>query len=247
MLAFFLVHMSLRKDIHKNCSNCPSYQHGIFCDLEKASLDKVSDTKITNVFKKGQTLFVQDNPPFGLYCISKGNIKVTKTDSNGKESIVRLAKKGDVLGHRSIFTNQFYSATATALEDTVVCFLDKKFIINLVKNEPTVAMKLIERLGKDMGVAEGKISSFHQKSVRERVAEFLLLLKEGHGEIIEDGRTKLNIKLSRDEMASIVGTATETLIRIISELKKDKVIDQESKVIFIKDEEALLEIANTIY
>ena len=236
-----------KRDIPKHCSNCPSLGSGIFCDLEKTGLDNVSANKVTNTFKKGQTLFVQDNPPYGLYCISKGNIKVTKVDDTGKESIVRLATKGDVLGHRSVFTDQYYSATATAMEDTVVCFLDKKYIVGLVQENPSVAMNVIAKLGKEMGAAEDKVASLHQKNVRERLAEFLLLLKEGHGEECSDGRIKLNIKLTREEMASIIGTATETLIRFVSELKSEGLIEQEGKVIYIKDEKGLLEFANTFY
>ena len=101
--------------------------------------------------KKGQTLFVQGNHPFGLYCISSGNIKVTKVGADGKESIVRIATAGDVLSHRSLFTDQFYTATATALEDTKVCFLDKKFIMKVIQEKPSVSMNVIEKLSTDMG------------------------------------------------------------------------------------------------
>ena len=87
------------------CQSCPSKGKGIFCELENNDLDDLSQHKVTNTYKKGQTLFVQGNHPFGLYCINSGNIKVTKTGADGKETIVRVAQGGDVLGHRSLFTN----------------------------------------------------------------------------------------------------------------------------------------------
>ena len=117
--------VSKRANQYGHCKDCPSKDNGIFCELQSISLDEVSKHKVTNTFKKGQTLFVEGTPPFGLYCISKGNIKISKMVIDGKDSIVRIATDGDILGHRSIFTDQYYSATATALEETSVCFISE--------------------------------------------------------------------------------------------------------------------------
>lgn len=117
------------------CEDCPSRGNGVFCGLEGAELSEISQHKVTNLYKKGQTLFVQGNHPFGLYCISSGNIKVTKTGPDGKESIVRIVTGGDVIGHRSLFTEEYYKATATAMEDSRVCFLDKKFIMKVIQEQ----------------------------------------------------------------------------------------------------------------
>ncbi|MBC98580.1 MAG: Crp/Fnr family transcriptional regulator [Halobacteriovoraceae bacterium] len=237
----------ISKKIDNSCENCPSVSKGIFCQLAYDELKEVSDHKVTNVYKKGQTLFVQGNHPFGLYCISTGNIKVTKVGNDGKESIVRIASAGDVLGHRSLFTDQYYTATATALEDTKVCFLDKKFIMKVIQENPSVSMNVIEKLSTDMGAAENKLSSLHQKNVRERLAELLLLLKESHGEEQDDGKTLIKLKLTREEMATMIGTANETLIRFMSEFKEEGLIEQVGKQIFITDEEKLIDWANVSY
>lgn len=235
----------LKKE-QNSCINCGSLSKGVFCSLGKEELQDVSEHKVTNTYKKGQTLFVQGNHPFGIYCISSGNIKVTKVGADGKESIVRIATAGDVLGHRSLFTDQYYSATATALEDTKVCFLDKKFIMKVIQEKPSVSMNIIEKLSTDMGAAENKLSSLHQKNVRERLAELLLLLKESHG-VEENGRTRINLKLTREEMATMIGTANETLIRFISEFKEAGLIEQEGKTIYISNEEDLMDWANLAY
>ena len=229
------------------CQNCPSRGDGIFCNLEDLELEEISQHKVTNTYKKGQTLFVQGNHPFGLYCINEGNIKVTKTGPDGKESIVRIATGGDVLGHRSLFTSDYYSATATALEETKVCFIDKKYILKVLEEKPSVSLNIINKLSRDMGAAESKVSSFHQKNVRERLAELLLLLKESHGTILDNGKYALDIKLTREEMATMIGTANETLIRFISEFKEEGLIEQKGKSIIISDEERLLDWANLNY
>ena len=237
----------MSKKVENSCENCASRSKGVFCELNSSELKDVSEHKVTNVYKKGQTLFVQGNHPFGLYCISSGNIKVTKVGADGKESIVRIATAGDVLGHRSLFTDQFYTATATALEDTKVCFLDKKFIMKVIQEKPSVSMNVIEKLSTDMGAAENKLSSLHKKNVRERLAELFLLLKESHGVTQDDGRTLINLKLTREEMATMIGTANETLIRFISEFKEAGLIEQEGKKIFIANEAELIEWANVPY
>ena len=136
----------MRANKSSHCQNCPSMGSGIFCDLQALPLDDLSRQKVTNIFKKGQTLFVDGNPAYGLYCISQGNIKISKVSNEGKDAIVRIAKAGDILGHRSIFTHQHYAATATAIEETKVCFIDKKYIFKRDQDEPTVAKNIILRL-----------------------------------------------------------------------------------------------------
>jgi CRP-like cAMP-binding protein len=220
---------------------------GIFSECTTDVLDNLSISKITNKYKKGQTLFIQGNHPFGLYCIQSGNIKVTKTGNDGKESIVRIVTGGDVLGQRSLFTDDNYSATATAVEESIVCFFDKKSILKSIEKNPEIALKLIHKLSRDMGNAENKMASFHQKNVRERLAELLLSLKASHGVKGDDGKWQINLKLTREEMATMIGTANETLIRFISEFKDLGLIEQQGKIIHIIDEEELMNFANVDY
>ena len=229
------------------CSNCPSKNQGIFCALEEENLQEVSNHKVSNLYKKGQNLFIQGNHPFGIFCISSGNIKVTQTGPDGKESIVRIVKGGDILGHRSLFTSDFYKATATAMEDSKACFLDKSYIMSVIEKNPSVSLNIIEKLSRDMGAAENKSTVLHQKNVRERLAELLLILKESHGEKLDDNSIRITLKLTREEMATMVGTANETLIRYISEFRNEGLIRQEGKNIIIVNEEKMIEWANLPY
>lgn len=230
-----------------NCETCPSKNDGIFCELNSPELQEVAKHKVNNTFKKGQTLFVQGNHPYGIYCVSTGNIKLTQMGPDGKESIIRIVSGGDVIGHRSLFTEDHYKATATALEDCSVCFIDKKFILKKIQENPSISMHIIEKLSRDMGAAEKKMASFHQKNVRERLAELLLILKESHGEEISPGKWKLNIKLTREEMATMIGTASETLIRFISEFKDAGLLEQDGKTLIISNEEEIIDWAALDY
>jgi CRP-like cAMP-binding protein len=226
-----------------HCEDCPSLGKGVFCELEKTALDGVSHTKVTNVYKKGQTLFVEGTPPFGIFCISQGTVKLTKNMTTGKEILVRMANAGDILGHRSLFSDEHYQATATAMEDTSVCFIDRKYIIDLVKKEPTVAANLIFKLGHQLGASESRVASLANKSVRERAAEVLLILLQSHGQKTEEG-IAITLPITREELAGLVGTATETLIRTLSEFKEEGLIADKGKQLVVLNRENLTEVAS---
>jgi CRP-like cAMP-binding protein len=231
------------KNMKTPCETCQSREKSIFCELTQNELADISNHKITNLYKKSQTLFHEGNPPFGLFCINEGKIKLSKTSSDGKESIVRIVGPGDVLGHRTLFSEGPYQATATALEDCKVCFIDKKYFLELIKAKPQIANEVIAHLSKEMGAVEERIAHFYTKNVRERLAEVLIEFKEKYG-IEEDGKIRLDIKLTREEMASFIGVATETLIRFMTEFKDEGAIEQEGKTIFITDLEKLAELGN---
>lgn len=227
----------------KHCETCPSRSSGIFCELKKESLDDVSKHKVMNHYKKGQTIFFQGNPPLGLYCVSTGKIKITRAGNDGKESILRIAGPGDVLGHRSLFSKEKYEATATVLEDSSICFIDKNYIYEALEANPSIALNMIEKLSRDMGIAEKKSAAMFQKNARERLAELFLEFADDYG-VREKNMIKLDIRLSRDELASIIGSAHETVIRLISEFKEEGILELAGKTIYVRDLQKLKEFAN---
>lgn len=232
-----------KRNSNMECSECESRSRGVFCQLERLALDKLSHEKVSNSYKKGQALFYQGNPPFGLYCINSGNIKIVKTGADGKETIVRIATNGDLLGYRSLFSNTPYTASAVIIEDAKICFINKKTIHDLIKAEPVVSLEIINSLSKGMGEAENMVASMAQKNIRERFAGMLLDLKKSHGKSVKSG-IRLDIKLTREEMASMIGTAPESLIRLVTEFKNDGILAQEGKTLFLINEEKLENYAN---
>jgi CRP-like cAMP-binding protein len=227
-----------KKPPQLNCHTCSGRSKGIFCDLKRVELDKLDAEKNANYYKKGQSLFLSGNPPYGLYCIHKGQVKVSKINSDGKETIVRIVGEGGVLGHRSLFSESPYTATATVMSDSVICFVSKSTMQGLIQDDPRLSYKIISRVSDEMGAAEDKLASMARKSVRERFAETLLLLKENFG-VQEGSRIKLDVSLTREEMASMVGAASENITRLITDYKNEGYISQEGKVLFVEDVEAL--------
>lgn len=224
------------------CENCDKKDKSIFCTLSHSALSDLTANKAMNRYKKGDVIFFQGNPVFGIHCINKGKIKVTRHCANGKETILRIAGPGDIVGHRSLFSGDRYAATGTVMEDTDVCFFDKTYFFRIVKQDPELAFTLLKKMSNDMGNAESRSVTFIQKSVEERLAEFLLTLGESYG-VDENGHIRIDIRLSREEIASIIGTASETVIRSLSLLKAENVIDQQGKVLYIVNRERLTELA----
>jgi len=227
---------------HIHCINCDKKVDSIFCCLHGESLDEISESKTCSIFRKGQVLYNEGGQPFGIFCVNKGKIKVSISGDEGKEQIIRLVKGGDILGYRCLITNERYNSTATALEDSQVCFIPKDIFLGCLKKDSTLSTEVMKLLSSQLREAEIKLTHLAQKPVRERLAETLLFLKETYG--FEKGSDVLSVQLSREEIANLVGTATETAIRLLSELNKDKIIELLGKRIKIINLKALVKTAN---
>ncbi|MBK9334289.1 MAG: Crp/Fnr family transcriptional regulator [Ignavibacteria bacterium] len=232
----------MRKFHSPSCDTCSARFQSVFCDMPEDEISFISDSKHCNLYSKGQTIFNEGNYPSGLFCINKGRVKLSQTGFEGKEQIIRLAKDGDVMGYRSLISGDPYSATATVLEDSKICVIPKNIFFELLRKDVKLTGKIMKLLADDLKFAQNKITNLAQKPVIERLAETLLMLKEYYG--IKDEDAYLNITITREEIANIVGTATETAIRLLSELRKEGILEIEGKKIKILRSEALLKLAN---
>ncbi len=222
------------------CSECNN-QSSIFCSLSKDEQNELSINKGSNFYKKGQAIFYEGNQSHGLYCIFKGKIKLSKLGENGKEQVVRFAKTSDILGYRSLFSNEPYQATATALEDSYICHLSKEKFMALLRDNPKLSWSTMQLLSNDLKSAEQHLINIAQKSVKERIAEALLLLYATFGFL--DDEKSLNIVLTRSEIADVAGTTTETTIRTLALLNTEGLIDLKGKRIIIPNISNLTRIA----
>ncbi|MBL0331786.1 MAG: Crp/Fnr family transcriptional regulator [Chlorobiota bacterium] len=223
------------------CNDCESRGKSIFCGLLKNELAELMSNKGCTKFLKGQTIFKEGMYPFGLYCVKHGKVKLSKLGERGKEQILRLAKDSDVIGYRSLIVNEPYRATAQAMEDSTICFIPKSYFLTMLKSNPELSNQMLIKLSNDLKEAENKIVGMAQKPIRERLAETLINLKECYG--TEDDNKTLNVIFTREELANIVGTATESLIRILHEFKEENLISLNGKKIEIINGKKLLFIA----
>ena len=199
--------------------------------------------KHPHAYRRKQVLYYEGNPATGLFCIQSGSVKLYKTGPEGKVYILRIAASSGVLGLESLFTGSPWSATAEMLEDGTVCYVDRKTVLELVRQDPGVAVQVIQTLAHQLQTSESERVELAQSSVRERLARLLALLVQSHG-ISEDVGTRIDLRLSREEMAEMIGTAQETAIRLLTELKQDGVIGLDGRVIVVRDIDRLIETAN---
>jgi len=225
-----------------DCVNCKSRNKSVFCTLENPELEALNDAKKCILFKKGEIILHEGSYPRGLYCVSSGKVKVVQLGVDGKEQIVHLAGSADALGFRAIISGDKYSCSAVALEDCSICFIPKEVFFSVVEKNPKVAMQVMHLFSKVLKQAEKQITNIAQRPVKERIAQCLLLLKECYG--YEPDKKTLNVTLTREELANLSGTARETAIRLLFDLKEEKIIDLPGKKIAILNEKELIHIAN---
>ena len=177
----------------------------------------------------------------GFYCIIKGIVKVYKTGIDGKEQIIRFAKKGEIIAYRSLLSQETACTTSKIIEDAILCHIPYKTLLNLIEKNPSFSLAMLRIVCAELKEANEYITDIAQKTVRERLAEILLLLKENF-EL--DADKTLQISLTREELANTVGTATESIIRLLSEFKTDKLIDLQGRKIKIINLPGLTKVAN---
>ncbi|MDO8462548.1 MAG: Crp/Fnr family transcriptional regulator [Deltaproteobacteria bacterium] len=224
------------------CQTCNSRLLGVLCDLEKNAVEECDQHKTTNEYKKGQVIFYEGNQAYGLYCIFSGRVKLYQTGVDGRQQILRIAGPGDLLGYRALFSDESYHATAETLEASVICCVDKNAFFPVLAKNPKLALNIIKKLAKELREAEELATSIAQRSVRERMAELLMMLKETYGKPSKKGIV-IDLHLSREELAEMIGITQETAIRLLSEFKKDGLIEVHEREITILNPKALLETA----
>lgn len=231
-----------------DCKNCSVRSSTCFSDLMPEDVGVLIEKKISTVYKKGQTIFYKDMMPTGVYCLHSGKIKIAKRGADGKEQIVRFVVEGELLGIRSLMGGRKYSASATTLEDSVVCYIDQKTFFELTTKYPHISQCVMTFICARLEEAETKMTSLAQKPVRERLAESLLVLDKlfnGEGGCKAD-ENKQPISLSREDLANIIGTATETVNRLLSEFKDEKLIETDDREIILLDNAGLKNTANNV-
>lgn len=209
--------------------------------MSKEELQQVSAKKSTKKIKKGESLFEEGDKLKGVYCVREGVSKLSKLSANGKDQIVKLATKGEVMGQRSVIAEESANLSAVAVNDMEVCFIPKEVIVNTLHKNPNFTFEVLRHMAHDLREADDVIVNMSQKTVKQRIAEAFLYLKNNYG---EDEKGFLILTLSREDIANVVGTATESCIRIISEFKKHGLLKSSGKKLGIADEKKLKDLVD---
>ena len=227
--------------MEERCENCIVRKFNALRAMSKEELKAVSDSKVSRKIKKGEVIFDEGEKLNGVYCVRGGVSKLSKLSPNGKDQIVKLASKGEVLGQRSVIAEELSNLSATAVSDMEMCFIPKEAIVSTLHKNPDFTYEVLRHMAHDLREADDVIVNMSQKTVKERIAEALLYMKNNFG---EDKDGYLALVLSREDIANVVGTATESCIRILSEFKKNGLIRTSGKRMAIVEPRKLQDLAD---
>ena len=215
------------------------------CDLSSCFLCKLCTSdwnpaigvhKKTYQFKKGALIFREGDPVTGIYFVFEGTVKVHKDWGPDKELLIRFARKGDIVGHRGLGKDSFYPVSATAITPVSICFVPMDFFQSSLKVNQNLLYQLMMFYARELQDSEKKMRNLAHMPVKGRLIHALLDLQERFG---TDADGAINLELSRQDLASFIGTAYETAFRFLNELKHEQLIVVHGKKIVIAQKEML--------
>jgi len=207
----------------------------------KDALKELAADRNINHYKKKQPIYTEGNHPNRLYFVQKGKVKTCKTNDAGKELTVGLFNEGDFFGYTALLEETVYKETAEAIEDSDIAIIPKEDFENLLRSNREVIHKFIKLLAKNVTEKENQLLGLAYNSLRKRVADALLTLQQKYQKESQD---KFSIHISREDLANIAGTATESLIRTLSDFKSENLIEIKDGNIIISNQKKLENMFN---
>ncbi len=192
--------------------------------------------------KKGEILFKEGNSPWGLYFIETGKVKLYKYGRDGKEQIIKIAHAGEFIGYTALLNDIKYNVSAAVLEATTLAYIRKQDFLEYFRESNSIIRHFTQLLCQDLTEAEQRITAMAYRPVRGRLAEALLSLDKIYKQ--QDKNKESLISLSRQDLASLLGTAKETVIRLLSEFKSEQLITTDGQIISVLNPKGLKKICH---
>jgi CRP-like cAMP-binding protein len=212
---------------------------GLSDDLYK----KITNNRTIVNFKAGTSIFKEGDAPGGIYRILKGKVKKFTATNFGTEHIFYICKETEYLGYHALLSEELYADSATALTDCEIEFISKDCFMQAVDQSHLLSQKLLKSLSHEFGVFLNATKLLAKHTVRERTAINLLILDD---KFKTDADTETDIRINRDDLASMVGTAKESLVRMLKDFKDEKLITSNGRSIYILNHQGLLKASNSI-
>jgi len=215
----------------------------VFTDLPLDDLELLMANKTEQFYKKGEIIFREGGYPSGIFYITDGKVKKYKLDKDGREQIIYVANTGELLGYHAILSEDRYPDSAAALEESKIAFIPKEDFLETLHHSEVLSRRLLKTLSHEFAVLANSITMFAQKSVRERLALQLIVIREKYKVNFQPGMP-VEINMSRDDLASLVGTARENVVRVLTEFKEDSILETKGRKIIVHNVNKLIDIAN---
>lgn len=215
----------------------------LFEGLTVQEYEWLMDSGVTHVYRKGEIIFREGGIPTGIYYVQSGKVKKYKSTVKGGEQVLYLCGEGELLGYHAVLSEEFYPDSAATTEESQIRFIPKDNFLKVLRTSTALSNALLKSLAHEFSVFINSITNLATKTVRERLAFNLLLLDEKFKSSHQSNATG-DINLSRSDLANIVGTAKETLVRLLQDFKRAGLIEKTSRTIRIIDRKGMIREAN---
>lgn len=225
-----------------DCQNCSKDKDSIFNLLNKEEKELFEKNKQCTGYKKGEIIYKEGDMPGGLICLCAGKVKIFKEGVGGRDQIIRMERPVHFIGFRALFADEHYIASAVAIEDCSLCYLEKTILEKLIKSNGNFAIRVINILAKELGFSNERTVSLTQKHIRGRLAESLLVMLNTF-DFEDDGKT-IKVYLSREDLANLSNMTTSNAIRTLSTFASEGVISIDGRRISIEKLDELKKISS---
>ncbi|MFH1610096.1 MAG: Crp/Fnr family transcriptional regulator [Candidatus Bipolaricaulota bacterium] len=225
---------------------CRQYKYAcsyIFEGLPEPARQELVSLMRPMELESGSMIFREGMPAFGLYILCRGKVKLAKHTRAGHSQILKLLGPGEILGEKTMFDQETYTCYAKALEPSLLVFIPREEFLHFLRRHPDVALRLIEKLSREIKVFGDRLVEISSRSAKERVARSLVELAQAFGKETEDG-WDIGVELPRGELAEMAGVSTETAIRVLSDLKEKGVVALPGRRIVILKRDDLRSLAH---
>ena len=220
-----------------NCFACKAFSESVFSCVDSGIISKlISNNSISISYRKGQDVYIEGAPAKGVFCIQEGKVKIYKGCAE-RNITIDLADNSDLIGYQAIFNGNTYTNSAKCLVDSQICFIPKAPFLNTLTSNENLLMHMLKISCRENHKLSNQLRDLKCKNTLSRIALTLVGIKDKFG---LDENKCLNVSLTRKEISELSGTTTESVIRILNDLRNEKVVDFYNNRIIIKDVKKLL-------
>lgn len=206
----------------------------LFSGLPEEQVQKVAEIAISKRIRKGEAIFFEGDPGIGFYMVARGKVKIFKTSFDGKEQILHIFGPGEPFGEVPVFYGNPFPANAEALTESEVFFFPRPEFVALITEHPSLALNMLAVLALRLRRFTTQVENLSLKEVPGRLASYLQYLMEE-----QERRDQVVLDIPKGQLASLLGTSSETLSRIFNKMSEEGLIRVEGKTIIILDDERL--------
>jgi CRP/FNR family transcriptional regulator len=224
--------------VQDHCTRCGLHREGQFCHLSAEPLATLDQLKFTSIYPKGSLLFVEGEQPRGVFILCGGRAKLTTSSSDGKTLIVKIAEPGELLGASASLLGNAYEVSAETIEPAQINFIKRDDFLRFLAMSPEACMHTAQQLSAKYQSAQREIRSLGLAQTTSEKLARLLLDWCATGEETPKG-TRLQVLLTHEEIAQMIGTTRETVTRLLSDFRRRKILEVKGSSFFVPHTEQL--------